>query len=324
LPAEKNATPRDAPGAVSSRPDTGALRRYLQSGRFAVTAEVSPPVATDAADFVAHALPLKGVATAVNVTDGASAKTHMSSLVAAHFLVRSGIEPVLQMTCRDRNRLALQADLLGAVALGIRNVLLLRGDDPSAGDQPDAKPVFDLATADALAMAHRMRTGRTLPSGAAIDGEVPLLLGAAETPVDPPADWRPPGLAAKAAAGADFVQTQFCMDIGVVRRYAARLLDLGIAQRLPILIGVAPIPSARSARWMREKLYGTTIPDAIVERLERAADPKAEGRRICVELLRELATIPGIAGAHVMAPRFHSALAEVIAEAGVAGGPRAS
>jgi methylenetetrahydrofolate reductase (NADPH) len=299
------------------------LRRFLQSGRFAVTAEVSPPVATDAAAFVDQALPLKGLATAVNVTDGASAKTHMSSLAAAHFLVRSGIEPILQMTCRDRNRLALQADLLGAVALGVRNVLVLRGDDPSAGDQPDAKGVFDLGTTDVLAMASRMRAERKLPSGTVIEGAVPLLLGAAETPVDPPADWRPAGLIAKAGAGADFIQTQFCMDVAVVRRYAARLLDLGIAQRLPILIGIAPVPSARSARWMREKLVGTTIPDAIVDRLEQAADPKREGQRICVELLQELATIPGIAGAHVMAPRFHSALPEVIAAAGVAGKPRA-
>lgn len=324
MPDEKNAASRDASRTVSPEPDIGALERALRARRFAVTAEVSPPVATDAAGFVAHALPLRGVATAVNVTDGAGARTHMSSLAAAHFLARAGIEPVLQMTCRDRNRLALQADLLGAVALGIRNVLLLRGDAPSAGDQPDAKGVFDLGTTDALAMAHRMRTERTLPSGVAIAGEVPLVLGAADTPVDPPADWQPASLAAKAAAGADFVQTQFCMDLGVVRRYAARLLDLGIAQRLPILIGIAPIPSARSARWMREKLRGTTIPDAIVERLERAADPKVEGKRICIELLLELATIPGVAGAHVMAPRFHSALAEVIAQSGVAGRPRAA
>jgi methylenetetrahydrofolate reductase (NADPH) len=172
-------------------------------------------------------------------------------------------------------------------------------------------------------MASRMRAERKLPSGTVIEGAVPLLLGAAETPVDPPADWRPAGLIAKAGAGADFIQTQFCMDVAVVRRYAARLLDLGIAQRLPILIGIAPVPSARSARWMREKLVGTTIPDAIVDRLEQAADPKREGQRICVELLQELATIPGIAGAHVMAPRFHSALPEVIAAAGVAGKPRA-
>jgi len=149
------------------------------------------------------------------------------------------------------------------------------------------------------------------------------LLGAAETPVDPPEGWQPTGLIAKADAGADFVQTQFCMDVDIARRYAARLLDLGLAQRLAILIGVAPIPSARSARWMREKLRGTLIPESIVERLERTSDPKHEGKKICIELMREMAQIPGIAGVHVMAPQFHSALAEVIVDSGVAGQPRA-
>jgi methylenetetrahydrofolate reductase (NADPH) len=308
-----------------ARPDQGVsgLDRALRGGRFVVTAEVSPPVSTDPREFIERALPLRDVATAVNVTDGAGAKTHLSSLVAAHFLLQHGIEPILQVTCRDRNRLALQADLLGAVALGIRNVLVLRGDEPSVGDQPEAKPVFDLATTHVLAMAHRMRSERRLPSGAEIKGEVALVLGAAETVVDPTPDWKPAGLLAKAEAGANFVQTQFCMDVEVARRYAAGLADLGIAQRLPILIGVAPIPSARSARWMREKLFGTVIPNAVVERLERAADPKLEGKRICVEVIQHLAAVPGVAGVHVMAPMFHSALAEVIAAAGVAGKPLA-
>jgi methylenetetrahydrofolate reductase (NADPH) len=299
------------------------FQRALQGGRFVVTAEVSPPVSTDLGEFVARAAPLRGVATAVNVTDGAGAKTHVSSLVAAYFLRQHGIEPILQITCRDRNRLALQADLLGAVALGIRNVLVLRGDEPRVGDQPEAKPVFDLGTTQVLAMARDMRAARRLPSGTAILGAVDLVLGAAETVVDPTPEWQPAGLLAKAAAGADFIQTQFCMDADVARRYAARLLELGIAQRLPMLVGVAPIPSARSARWMRERLPGTVIPDALVERLERAADPKAEGKRICIEVIRQLATVPGIAGVHVMAPQFHSALVAVIAESGVAGAPRA-
>jgi methylenetetrahydrofolate reductase (NADPH) len=300
------------------------LERDLRGGRFVVTAELSPPVATDPTAFVDAATALRGIATAVNVTDGASAKTHLSALVAAHFLVQHGIEPILQLTCRDRNRLALQGDLLGAVALGIRNVLVLRGDDPRAGDQPDTKPVFDLDAAALLAMASRMQAERRLPSGTAITGRVRLLLGAADTPIDPPAGWRAERLVAKADAGAAFVQTQFCMDMAVVRRYAARLLELGVAQRLPVLVGVAPIPSARSARWMKEKLYGTLIADDIVARLERAADPKAEGKRICVELMQELAATPGIAGAHVMAPQNHAAIAEVIAASGVRGKPRAA
>lgn len=310
-----------APAAVVAPPSH--LARALADGEFVVTTEVSPPVASDPSAFIAHALPLKGIATAVNVTDGAGAKAHLSTLVACHFLLQNGIEPVLQITCRDRNRIAMQGDLLGALALGIRNLLLLRGDDPKAGDQPDTKPVFDLDTRALLEMANQMRIEHRLPPGTAIQGPTDLFIGAADSPIDPPADWNPQSLRAKLDAGANFVQTQFCMDIGVVRRYAARLLDLGIAERLPILIGVAPLPSARSARWMREKLFGTIIPDAFVDRLERAPDAKFEGKKICIELLQQLAQVPGIAGAHVMAPTFHSAVPEVIASAGVTGKARA-
>ena len=291
------------------------LQARLSAGDFVVTAEITPPVSTDPAEFLSRALPLKGLATAVNVTDGAGAKVHLSSLAAAHFLVQNGIEPIFQMTCRDRNRLALQGDILGAASLGIRNMLMLAGDDPKAGDQPDAKPVFDLDSKGLLAMADRMRAEQKLPSGTAIGGKLPLVLGAADVPVDPPAGWDAKGLKAKVAAGADFVQTQFCMDAGVVRRYAARLLELGI--RIPILIGVAPIPSARSARWMRQKLFGTLIPDALVERLEKASDPRREGRRICVEVLQQLADTSGIAGAHVMAPMNFAEIPATIEESGV-------
>jgi len=291
------------------------LQSRLRSGQFVVTAEITPPVSTDPAEFLKRALPLKGLVTAVNVTDGAGAKVHLSSLAASHFLVQTGIEPIFQMTCRDRNRLALQGDILGACALGIHNILVLAGDNPAAGDQPDAKAVHDLDSKGLIALAHRMRSQKTLPSGTAIEGAIDLFIGAADIPVDPPAGWSPKGLLAKAEAGADFVQTQFCMDTGIVRRYAARLRELGF--KLPILIGVAPIPSAKSARWMREKLFGTVVPDAIVERLEQAANPKAEGRRICVEVLQELAEIPGVAGAHVMAPMNFAEIPAAIEESGV-------
>jgi methylenetetrahydrofolate reductase (NADPH) len=307
----------------SSSSPISELQRRLLDGSFVVTAELSPPVSTDPSEFIQRALALRSVVTAINVTDGAGSKAHMSSLAASHFLVRNGVEPILQMTCRDRNRIALQAELLGAAALGIRNVLALRGDDPKLGDQPDTKPVFDLDTQALLATAQRMRRERTLPSGVEIKGTVNLVLGAAELPVDPPAGWRPQGLVSKMEAGAQFIQTQFCMDIGVVRRYASRLLELGVAQKLPILIGIAPIPSARSARWMKEKLYGAIVSDRIVERLERAADAKAEGVAICVELLQQLAETPGVAGAHVMAPAFHSAIGPAIEASGVARTKRA-
>ena len=295
------------------------LQAGLRSGRFVVTAEITPPVSTDPAEFLRRAIPLKGLATAVNVTDGAGARVHLSSLATAHFLVQSGIEPIFQMTCRDRNRLALQGDILGAASLGIRNILVLAGDDPKKGDQPEAKPVYDVDSRGLLAMANAMRRDGKLPSGTPIDGKLALVLGAADLPVDPQPGWEPKGLQAKIEAGADFVQTQFCMDTGVARRYARALAEAGI--RIPVLVGVAPIPSARSARWMKEKLFGTIIPDAFVARLEKARDPRAEGRAICIEVLRELAEIPGIAGAHVMAPMSFAEIPAVIAESGVAGKP---
>ncbi len=302
---------------------TSNLAIALAGGKFVVTAELAPPVATDPAAFIARALPLKGVATAVNVTDGAGAKAHVSSLAAAYFLLQNGIEPVLQMTCRDRNRLALQGDLLGAIALGMRNVLMLSGDDPKLGDQPEAKPVFDYNSQALLAVASAMRRDHRLPPGTEIKGPTDLFLGAADLPIDPPPDWNPKSLIAKVEAGADFVQTQFCMDVEIARRYAARLVDLGIAPKLKVLLGVAPIPSARSARWMKEKLFGTIIPDAIIDRLDKATDARREGIRICAELLQQFAEIPGIAGAHVMAPQNPSSIPAAIAESGVAGKARA-
>jgi methylenetetrahydrofolate reductase (NADPH) len=295
--------------------DMSLLQTRLRSGQFVVTAEITPPVSTDPAEFLRRALPLKGLVSAINVTDGAGAKVHLSSLAAAHFLVNSGLEPIFQMTCRDRNRLALQGDLLGAASLGIHNILVLAGDDPKVGDQPEAKAVYDVDSRGLIAMARDMRERRKLPSGTAIDGGFDIFIGAADVPIDPPAGWSPKALIAKAQAGADFVQTQFCMDIGVVRRYAACLRDLGF--KLPVLIGIAPIPSARSARWMREKLFGTTIPDSIIQRLEKAADPKTEGRKICVELLQQLAQTPGVAGAHVMAPMNFAEIPAAIQESGV-------
>ena len=311
--------------AEAAKPAGGAsaLGKALDGGAFVVTAEVAPPVSADPADLLARALPLKGVATAVNVTDGAGAKAHLSSIVAAHLLLQSGIEPIVQMTCRDRNRLALESDLIGAAALGIRNVLILTGDDPKLGDQPETKPVFDLNSQALMQLADRMRRAHQLPTGTAIKGALDFVLGGADMPLDPPPGWAPKSLAAKIEAGADFVQTQFCMDAAIVRRYVKRLTEEGLAQRVKILVGVCPIPSARSARWMKEKLFGTIIADAIIDRLDKAENPKAEGVKLCAEFLAELATIPGVAGAHVMAPQNVSAIPEAIALSGVAGKPRA-
>jgi methylenetetrahydrofolate reductase (NADPH) len=289
------------------------LARRLTGGQFVLTAEVVPPVSCDPQDLLARALPLRGVADAVNVTDGAGARAHMGATAAAALLVGAGIEPILQLTCRDRNRIALQGELMGAAALGIRNLLLLRGDDPTAGDQPDAKPVFDLDSRGLTETARSIRDDGRLPHGAAVAGRAAFFIGGADVPIDPPPGWRPDALAAKVAAGAAFVQTQFCMDTGIVRRYAARLAEAGLAGRVFVIIGVNPLRSVRSAAWMRHNLFGTIIPDAMVARMEAAADPAAEGRRICIEVIEELATIPGIAGAHIMAPGNAAAIPEVIA-----------
>jgi methylenetetrahydrofolate reductase (NADPH) len=293
------------------KPRRSALEERLQAGAFAITAEIVPPVSCDPADLLKKARPLQGLADAVNVTDGAGANVHLGAVTAASLLVQAGIEPILQLTCRDRNRIALQSELLAAAACGVRNLLLLTGDRPDAGDQPDAKAVFDLDSLTLMDTARAMRERGELPSGRKVLGEAPFFIGAADLPVDPAPGWRPDGLARKVAAGAQFVQTQFCMDAGVVRRYAAGVAEAGLD--VPLLIGVAPLRSARSALWMRKHLFGTIIPDDMVARLEVAGDPAAEGRRICVALMQEFREIPGVAGVHIMAPNNDAAVPQVIA-----------
>ncbi len=288
------------------------LQDKLRAKRFVITAEVTPPVSADRGELLAKALPLKGLADAVNITDGAGARPHLGAVTAAAILVEQGIEPVLQLTCRDRNRIALQSDLLGAAASGVRNLLMLRGDDPSAGDQPDAKAVFDLDPRALLETARRMRDAGELPTGRKFSGRADFFLGSADNPVDPPPGWKPASLQAKIDAGAQFVQTQFCMDAGVVRRYMARLAELGMADKLSFLIGIVPLRSAKSARWIKEKLFGAVIPDALIERMERASDPATEGRRICIDMVRELTDVPHVTGVHIMAPGNDAAVPEII------------
>jgi methylenetetrahydrofolate reductase (NADPH) len=287
----------------------------LRARRFVLTAEVTPPVSADRGELLAKALPLKGLADAVNITDGAGARPHLGAVTSAAMLIEQGIEPILQLTCRDRNRIALQSDLLSAAASGVRNLLMLRGDDPSAGDQPDAKAVFDLDPRSLLETARRLRDAGELPTGRKITGRAEFFLGSADNPIDPQPGWKPAGLEAKVAAGAQFVQTQFCMDAGVVRRYVARLAEQGITDRLFLLIGIVPLRSAKSARWIKEKLFGAVIPDALIERMDRASDPVAEGRRICIDVVQELSKIPQVAGVHIMAPGNDAVVPDVIGAA---------
>jgi len=298
-----------------STPVPHTLEERLRAGRFVLTAELAPPVSCDGDDLRRKAAPLKGLPDAVNVTDGAGARAHMAALAAASILIGMEIEPILQITCRDKNRIALQSEMMGAAALGIRNLLLLTGDDPKAGDQPDTKPVFDIDSKTLIETARRLRDEGTLPTGRKVAGKALFFIGAADLPIDPPAGWLPTALLGKVKSGAQFAQTQFCMDAAIVRRYVGALEKAGITRQLAILIGVNPLRSAKSAAWMKSHLYGTIIPDAFIERMAKAADPEREGVRICAELIEELSTIPGVAGVHIMAPGNDAAIPEVIAAA---------
>ena len=281
---------------------TSMLKKRIRAGEFVLTAEIVPPLSARPDRLLAEAALLKGRVDAINVTDAASGRTSMSSFASAAILAANGYEPILQVTCRDRNRIALVGDLLGANAQGVRNVLILHGDDPKGGDQPDAKPVFDLESRELMALVRDMGEKGELPSGRKIDPPPEFFIGGADVPRDPGPDWSPKGLLGKADAGAGFVQTQFCFDLGVARRYIERLRREGLTERVGVIIGVGPIRSAKSARWMNENLFGVHVPDDVIERLENASAPAEEGVAICAELIEGLKEIPGVAGAHIMAP----------------------
>lgn len=293
------------------------LSDKIKSSHFAMTAEIVPPISATANRLLEEAAVLRGIVDAVNVTDGAGAATTMSSFSAAALLASDGHEPVLQITCRDRNRIALTADLLGAAAQGCYNLLMLMGDDPAKGDQPEAKPVFDLDSREMMQIATQLREEGKLPSGKSVDEPPPFYIGAADMPIDPPADWKPEGLQAKIASGAQFAQTQFCFEPEVAKRYISRLNDEGITEQIGVLLGIGPILSEKSARWMNDNLYGVTIPEEIISRLSQASDARSEGRKLCAELIQQYREIPGLAGVHIMAPAQKSdAIAEAVALAG--------
>ena len=304
-------------------PAESQLVRRLLNSEFALTAEITPPVAASAETLLDKALPLKDWVDAVNVTDGASARVSMSSLAAAAILAANGIEPVIQFTCRDRNRIALMSDLLGAAALGVHNILIITGDDPTAGDQPGAKAVFDLTSQELIDIAAIMTADGNLPAYNVKDGDGAFVsrpiaappkffLGAADTPTATADEKWSSGLHLKIGAGAQFIQTQLCYDMDVIRQYAKLLVDEGFTEKLFFLIGNGPLVSAKSAIWMRDNLWGVIIPDDIIERLEKADDAQAEGIRICIDQMQEMADMPEIAGVHLMAPINTGSIPEVI------------
>jgi methylenetetrahydrofolate reductase (NADPH) len=297
----------------------GRLERVLRSGRFAVTAELNPPDSADPQEVYDAALVLSSVCDAINATDASGANCHMSSVAICALLTRAGYAPVLQVSCRDRNRIAIQGDVLGAAAMGVANVLCLTGDDVTAGDQPEAKRVFDFDCMHLLRTIKIMRDEGRFLSGRKLKVPPRLFLGAASNPFVPPFDWRPLRLAKKVAAGADFIQTQYCFDVPRFRQFMERVRDMGLDEKVFILVGVGPLRTEKAAEFMRTKVPGIVIPDEVVERLRKTPKERkqAEGKSICVEIIQQVREIKGVAGVHVMAYRQEELVAEIIEEAGL-------
>lgn len=303
--------------ALPSAPEMGRLEKTLRSGRFAVTTELAPPDSADPADVFERAAVFDGCVDAINATDGSGANCHMSSVAVCALLKSRGYTPVLQMSCRDRNRIAMQGDALGAAALGIENILCITGDGVQVGDHPGAKPVFDLGSITLLDTLRGMRDRHQYLSGRALTTPPRLFLGAAANPFIPSREVRIERLKTKLEAGAQFLQTQYCFDIASLRAFMAEVRDLGIEKRANILVGVGPLASAKSARWIRSHVPGVHVPEEIVMRLEQAAKPAQEGRRMCVELIQQIREIPGVAGVHMMAARQERYVREILRDAGI-------
>jgi len=308
------AVPGDPPAGHSSH---GRLEYLLRKGVFAVTAELNPPDSADPYEVFERAAVLAEVCDAINATDASGANVHMSSVGICALLTRADLAPVMQVSCRDRNRIAIQGDVLAAAAMGVCNMLCLTGDGVGVGDQPEAKPVFDFDCMSLLETIRRMRDEQQFLSGRAITEPPRVFLGAAANPFVPPLDFRPHRLAKKIAAGAQFVQTNYCFDMSQFERYMARVRDLGLHEKCFILAGVGPLASARSGRWMRNNIPGIHIPDEVIDRLERADDPRREGRDICVETIQRMREIEGVHGVHIMAYRQEEMVADIVEASGV-------
>jgi len=297
-----------------------ASRRFeeaLASGRPVVTCEIATGDSPDPAGLMRRAALVRDHVDAVNLPDNTAGVAHVSALAAAGLLAAGGVEPILHVTCRDTNRIGLQSLLLGAAALGVRNILCLTGDHVVHGDQPDAKPVFDIDSVALLRVASTLAAGRYL-SGRPITPPPDLFLGSTENPFAPPFDFRPLRLRKKIEAGARFIQTQIVFNVPRFREFMARVRDLGLDRQAPILAGVAPIRSARAARYMRDRIPGMDVPEPLVRRMEQAVGrAEEEGLRIGAEIVDELRTIPGLAGFHLMPIHWEEAVAELARRPGL-------
>ena len=295
------------------------LHRLLLAGEFVVTAELQATDSADPASVGELGEVLRGKVDAVNCTDNSAAHPHLAPMAAAHLLGEVGVEPIVQVVCRDRNRLALQADLLGAAALGARNVVCMTGDDVSAGDHPEAKPIYDVDAIHLLRIARIMRDEGTYLSGRALARPPTFLIGAVENPFAPPLEFRPMRLGKKIEAGAEFVQTQICFNVDALRLFMARAGDLGLLDRVWVLAGVFVPRSARGVRYLRDEVPGLDVPPHVVDRMEATPLDRQwdEGVRIALEVVEEVRGIPGIRGVHLMSIRNEEAIVRVIEEAGL-------
>jgi methylenetetrahydrofolate reductase (NADPH) len=293
------------------------LERVLRAGAFAVTTELDPPDSADPDDVYKRARIFDGYVDAINATDGSGANCHMSSLAVCALLTRIGYAPVMQISCRDKNRIAIQGDILGGAAMGVANMLCLSGDSVQSGDHPQAKPVFDLDCMSLLTIGRAMRDEHRFQSGRKVTFAPRVFFGAAANPFVQPFEWRADRVAKKVEAGAQFIQTQYCYDVPRLKSFMQRVEDIGLLGKVFFLIGVGPLRTAKAAEWMRTNVPGIHIPDAIVKRMAGAEKPAQEGRQICIDLIQEIKEIKGVSGVHVMAFRQEETVAEIIQRSGV-------
>ena len=298
----------------------GRLERLLRSGVFAVTSELDPPDSADPEDVYGRARVFDGYVDAINATDGSGANCHMSSLAVCALLTKVGYAPVMQISCRDKNRIAIQGDILGGAAMGVCNILCLTGDGVQAGDHPQAKPVFDLDCMSLLEIGRGLRDDHKFQSGRKITLAPRVFFGAAANPFGLPYEWRAERLAKKVQAGAQFVQTQYCYDVPRLRAFMQKVEDLGLLGKVFILVGVGPLRSAKAGEWMRTNVPGIHIPDSIIKRVAGAEKQAAEGRQVCIDLIQEIREIKGVSGIHMMAYRQEETVAEIIQKSGVLNG----
>lgn len=304
--------PPEGSGELRGLSSDGRLERVLKSSQFAVTAELAPPDSADPEEVYRRAALFDGCVDAINATDGSGANCHMSSVGVCSLLTRRGYSMVMQVSCRDRNRIAIQGDVLGAAAMGVTNILCLTGDGVQAGDEPEAKAVFDLDSITLLNTVRMMRDEAHFLTQRPLTTPPAVFLGASVNPFVPPYDFQVHKLEKKIEAGAQFIQTQYCYDLPRLHSFMEMVRERELHRRAYILVGVGVPSSAESARWMREHIPGVHIPDAVIDRLQKADNPRDEGARICVELLQSLRELDGIAGVHIMAYKREADVAEII------------